>query len=65
MSLLVPTRQDRLERARLSLEGLSVGDAFGERFFVTQTSSSGYSRYARCPRRPGRTPTILRWRFPL
>jgi ADP-ribosylglycohydrolase len=24
----------RLERARLSLEGLSVGDAFGERFFV-------------------------------
>lgn len=25
---------DRLGRARLSLEGLSVGDAFGERFFV-------------------------------
>lgn len=25
---------DRLQRARLSLEGLSVGDAFGERFFV-------------------------------
>jgi ADP-ribosylglycohydrolase len=24
----------RLERARVSLEGLSVGDAFGERFFV-------------------------------
>lgn len=24
---------DRLERARLSLEGLSLGDAFGERFF--------------------------------
>ncbi len=25
---------ERLERAQLSLEGLSVGDAFGERFFV-------------------------------
>jgi ADP-ribosylglycohydrolase len=25
---------DRLSRARLSLEGLSVGDAFGERFFL-------------------------------
>src|SRR5579875_1605515 len=27
--------QQRLERARASLEGLSVGDAFGERFFVS------------------------------
>jgi ADP-ribosylglycohydrolase len=27
---------DRLARARLSLEGLSVGDAFGERFFSAQ-----------------------------
>lgn len=26
---------DRMARARLSLEGLSVGDAFGERFFTT------------------------------
>jgi ADP-ribosylglycohydrolase len=34
MSTLVSSRQDRLDRARLSLEGLSVGDAFGERFFV-------------------------------
>lgn len=24
---------DRLERARLALEGLSIGDSFGERFF--------------------------------
>lgn len=28
---------DRLARARLSLEGLSVGDAFGERFFSAQS----------------------------
>jgi ADP-ribosylglycohydrolase len=28
------TPQARLERARVSLEGLSVGDAFGERFFI-------------------------------
>ncbi len=27
------TPATRLERARISLEGLSVGDAFGERFF--------------------------------
>lgn len=31
---LSPLIQDRRARARLSLEGLSVGDAFGERFFV-------------------------------
>jgi ADP-ribosylglycohydrolase len=34
MSTLVSSWQDRLDRARLSLEGLSTGDAFGERFFV-------------------------------
>ena len=28
------SQQDRLQRARCSLEGLSVGDAFGETFFV-------------------------------
>jgi ADP-ribosylglycohydrolase len=31
-------RDDRLTRARCSLEGLSVGDAFGERFFVNPAS---------------------------
>ncbi|MCY1077342.1 hypothetical protein [Archangium lansingense] len=30
----------RLERARLSLDGLSVGDAFGERFFVPPTTAA-------------------------
>lgn len=28
---------DRMTRARLSLDGLSVGDAFGERFFTPAT----------------------------
>lgn len=31
-------RDDRLARAHCSLEGLSVGDAFGERFFVNPAS---------------------------
>jgi hypothetical protein len=30
----IDSPEARLERARLSLEGLSVGDAFGETFFV-------------------------------
>jgi ADP-ribosylglycohydrolase len=34
MSVALPSDHDaRLERARLSLDGLSVGDAFGQRFF--------------------------------
>jgi ADP-ribosylglycohydrolase len=32
----------RLERARVSLEGLSVGDAFGERFFVPPDEFIGW-----------------------
>jgi ADP-ribosylglycohydrolase len=32
---------DRLNRARCSLEGLSVGDAFGERFFGSRTVAAG------------------------
>jgi ADP-ribosylglycohydrolase len=28
------THEERLQRARISLEGLAVGDAFGDRFFV-------------------------------
>lgn len=31
-------QEDRLARAHISLEGLSVGDAFGERFFVNPAS---------------------------
>ncbi len=38
---------DRIERARLSLEGLSVGDAFGERFFgVEETMAMLIARHA-------------------
>ncbi|MBL8799641.1 MAG: ADP-ribosylglycohydrolase family protein [Planctomycetia bacterium] len=33
-SLLLPDHAARLERARLSLDGLSIGDAFGQHFFV-------------------------------
>ena len=32
--MLSSTPADRLARARLALEGLSLGDAFGEQFFV-------------------------------
>lgn len=32
---LPPDHADRLSRARLSLDGLSVGDAFGEQFFLS------------------------------
>ena len=32
----------RLERARLSLEGLSVGDAFGEQFFMSWEMAARY-----------------------
>jgi ADP-ribosylglycohydrolase len=35
MGGLPQDHQTRLERARLSLDGLSLGDAFGQRFFVT------------------------------
>ena len=31
---MVSQHEDRLQRARVSLEGLSVGDGFGDRFFV-------------------------------
>jgi ADP-ribosylglycohydrolase len=34
---MYPDHMDRLSRARCSLEGLSVGDAFGECFFVSPT----------------------------
>src|SRR5437763_3728746 len=33
MANLSKTREDRLRRMRLSLEGLSLGDSFGQQFF--------------------------------
>jgi len=34
------THEERLQRARLSLEGLSVGDAFGDQFFVRKENAT-------------------------
>lgn len=34
LAAMAPTADERLARARLALEGLSVGDAFGEKFFI-------------------------------
>lgn len=36
--MLPPDHEARLARARLSLDGLSLGDAFGERFFVNPST---------------------------
>jgi hypothetical protein len=39
----------RLERARLSLDGLSVGDAFGEGFFVPPSTAAAMTWEASSP----------------
>jgi len=39
---------DAIGRAWLSLDGLSVGDAFGEQFFVAPVESFGANLAARC-----------------
>ena len=52
-STLQPDHTDRMARARLSLEGLSVGDALGERFFYKSDVESLISRHA-LPRAPWR-----------
>jgi ADP-ribosylglycohydrolase len=44
----------RLERALLSLEGLSVGDAFGERFFVPPQTALAMVEHRAMPRPPWR-----------
>src|SRR5687768_14052167 len=38
---LPPDHATRMARARLALDGLSVGDAFGERFFVSPSTVRG------------------------
>src|SRR5688572_11064830 len=49
---LPPDHADRLQRARLALDGLSAGDAFGQQFF------------ADLPREIAtRTPPLPPWRF--
>ncbi|HEX4419364.1 MAG TPA: ADP-ribosylglycohydrolase family protein [Kofleriaceae bacterium] len=42
----------RMARARLALEGLSVGDAFGERFFVAPETVEGLIDARAVPREP-------------
>jgi len=42
----------RMARARLALEGLSVGDAFGERFFVSPETVEGLIDARTVPREP-------------
>ena len=51
MSPLISSRQDRLERARLSLEGLSVGDAFdySGADFREWCTEAGFTRYEVIP----------------
>jgi ADP-ribosylglycohydrolase len=44
----------RMQRARLSLEGLSVGDAFGERFFVSPETALSLIEQRTLPRAPWR-----------
>lgn len=44
----------RIERARLALAGLSVGDAFGERFFVSPQTVDSLIEQRACPAAPWR-----------
>ncbi len=47
-----PDHADRLARARVSLDGLSVGDAFGERFFGPSEQVEGWIAAKRLPEPP-------------
>jgi ADP-ribosylglycohydrolase len=38
MGTFADDHRERMERARVSLQGLSVGDAFGERFFISPST---------------------------
>lgn len=48
------TPQDRLARALVSLEGLSVGDAFGERFFLAPSLAHSLIEQRALPKPPWR-----------
>jgi hypothetical protein len=41
-------KDERLARARTSVEGLSVGDAFGEQFFSIRSDFVGETHENRC-----------------
>jgi ADP-ribosylglycohydrolase len=46
------TQEDRLSRALISLEGLAIGDAFGQMFSTAPRSARGRVRENRLPPRP-------------
>lgn len=46
------THTERLARARLSLEGLSIGDAFGDRFFMHADTAQTLIRSRALPKAP-------------
>jgi len=46
------TRQDRLKSANVSLQGLSVGDAFGEQFFISPNEVETRIRNRQLPPAP-------------
>ncbi len=55
MSTLPRDHSERMERARLSLDGLSVGDAFGECFFTSPATVESLIEARAIPRAPWRT----------
>src|SRR5262245_15617795 len=50
--MTIPDHMSRLARAQASLDGLSVGDAFGERFFVHPEVAEGLIRSRAVPAPP-------------
>ena len=50
--MAAPLHDERVSRARLSLEGLSVGDAFGDRFFVNPSMVDQLIHERALPRPP-------------
>jgi ADP-ribosylglycohydrolase len=50
--VILPGDASPLGRARLALEGLSVGDAFGERFFVAEAVVAAFVERREIPRSP-------------
>lgn len=49
---MAPDHEERLRRARLSLEGLSVGDAFGEQFFLPPETARSLIERREVPETP-------------
>lgn len=44
--------QERIEKALLSLEGLSLGDAFGQNFFIEQDKAIEIINTRQLPNKP-------------